>query len=54
MTLSELMAQREQAAEERRAREEARQHSIRALKLLGDQPLCTCPACTRLRKAEQR
>lgn len=50
MTLSEHLAQRAQAAEESRAREEARLHTIQSLRELDAQVLCTCPACVRRRQ----
>lgn len=50
MTLSEHLALRAQAAEEERAREEVRAHTMRALRELDSQALCTCPACVRLRQ----
>ena len=54
MTLSEHLALRAQAAEQAKAREEARATTIRALRELDAQALCTCPACVRLRKADQK
>ena len=50
MTLSEHLALRARAAEEVRAQEEARLHSIQNLKKLDAQVVCTCPACVRLRQ----
>lgn len=50
MTLSEHLALRAQAAEESKAREEARVQSVRTLRELDAKVLCTCPACTRLRQ----
>ena len=49
MTLSEHLALRAQAAEESRAKEETRAHTIQRLKELDAQVQCTCPACMRLR-----
>ena len=49
MTLSEHLAMRAQAAEETRAREEARAHTIQNLRELDKQVMCTCPACVKLR-----
>ena len=49
LTLSEHLALRKAAAEESKAREEARLHSMKAIKTLDAEPLCTCPACTRIR-----
>ena len=45
MTLSEHLALRERAAKESQAREEARLHTIDALKRLDAEVMCTCPAC---------
>ena len=50
MTLSEHLALRAQAAEEEKAREEERTRHIQSLKELDKQTMCTCPACTRLRR----
>lgn len=50
MTLSEHLALRAQAAQESRAREEARVQSIRALRELDAQVMCNCPDCVRLRQ----
>lgn len=52
MTLSEHLALRAQAAEQERARAEARAGTIRALRELDAQALCTCPACVRLRQMQ--
>ena len=52
MTLSEHLALRAQAAEESRAKEEARAHTIQRLKELDAQVQCTCPACVRLRQMQ--
>lgn len=54
MTLSEHLALRAQAAEESRVREEARLHTIEALRELDKQVLCTCPACVKLRQMNER
>lgn len=54
MTLSEHLALRAQAVEQTKARQEARANTIRALRELDAQALCTCPACVRLRKADQK
>ena len=54
MTLSEHLALRAQAAEEERATEEARMHSIENLKRLDAQVMCTCPACVKLRQMRGR
>ena len=54
MTLSEHLALRAQAAEEAKAQEEARLHSIQNLKKLDAQVVCTCPACVRLRQMKNR
>lgn len=53
MTLSEHLALRAQAAEESRAREEERLHTIQNLKELDAQVLCTCPACVKLRQMKR-
>jgi hypothetical protein len=53
MTLSEHLALRAQAAEEEKAREEVRLHTIQSLKELDAQVLCTCPACVKLRKMRE-
>lgn len=50
MTLSEHLAMRAQADEEKRAREEERTRHIQSLKELSKQAMCTCPACMRLRE----
>ena len=49
MTLSEHLALRAQEAEEAKARQEARAHTIRALRELDKEVLCMCPACVKLR-----
>ena len=54
MTLSEHLALRAQAAEEEKARDEARMQRIRALRELDAQVVCNCPACVRLRMAAKR
>ena len=48
-TLSEHLAARARAAEESKAREEARAQSIAALRKLDAEVLCDCPACRRRR-----
>ena len=54
MTLSEHLALRAQAAEESRAKEAARLHTIQRLKELDAQVQCTCPACVRLRQMQEK
>lgn len=54
MTLSEHLALRAQAAEESKAREEARLHSLQTLKELDARVMCTCPACVRLRQKSRQ
>ena len=58
MTLSEHLALRaqaaERAAEEEQAQEEARLHTMRNLRELDAQVMCTCPACVRLRQMNGR
>lgn len=54
MTLSEHLALRAQAAEEAKAQEEARLHSIQNLRKLDAQVVCTCPACVRLRQMSRK
>ena len=49
LTLSEHLALRAQAAEEAKEREETRQRTIDALRILDAEVLCTCPACQRRR-----
>ncbi len=49
LTLSEHLALRAQAAEEEKEREELRLHTMKALRELDSQAMCTCPACVRLR-----
>lgn len=53
MTLSEHLALKAQEAEEAKAREEARLHSIQALRELDARVTCNCPACVRLRQASK-
>ena len=53
MTLSEHLALRAQTAEKAKAQEEARLHTIQALKELDAQVTCTCPACVRARRKNQ-
>jgi len=50
MTLSEHLALRAKAAEESKAKEEARQRTIQHFKELDSQTLCNCPACVRRRQ----
>jgi hypothetical protein len=50
MTLSEHLALRAQQAEEAKAQEEARLHSIKRLRELDAQVTCNCPACVKLRQ----
>lgn len=54
MTLSEHLALRAQEAEESRAREESRLNTIRNLRELDAQAVCTCPACVRRRQLNAR
>ena len=54
MTLSEHLALRAQAAEESRAKEAARLHTLQRLKELDAQVQCTCPACVRLRQMQEK
>ncbi|MDO4404423.1 MAG: hypothetical protein Q4C09_05230 [Atopobiaceae bacterium] len=54
MTLSEHLALRAQAAEESKAREEARLNSIRSLRELDAQVTCTCPACVKARQMRSK
>ena len=54
MTLSERLALRARAAEEAQAHEEERLRTVRALRELDAQVLCTCPACVRLREKRAR
>ena len=54
MTLSEHLALRAQAAEESRAQEEARLHTIKNLRELDARVMCTCPACVKLRQMRER
>lgn len=54
MTLSEHLALRAQAAEEAQSHEEARLRTIRNLRELDAQTLCTCPACVRRRQMQAR
>ena len=50
MTLSEHLALRAKAAEESKAKEEARQRTIQHFRELDSQALCNCPACVRRRQ----
>ena len=50
LTLSEHLALRARAMEQSKAREEARLHSMEALRKLDREALCTCPACVRRRQ----
>ncbi len=50
LTLSDHLALRAQEAEKKQAQEQARIHSIQALKELDAQALCNCPACVKLRQ----
>ena len=54
MTLAEQRALRAQAAEESKAKEEARLHTMRRLKELDAQVQCMCPACVKLRQMQRR
>ena len=54
MTPSEHLALRAQAAEESRAKEAARLHTIQRMKELDAQVQCTCPACVRLRQMQEQ
>lgn len=53
VTLSEHLALRARAAEQAQAQQEARLHSIQALRELDARVTCTCPACVKLRQAHQ-